>query len=192
MDDKLLQLRSERIERDGYEMKVSVGFEGENILRGICGEQNHRLDLVRAETLKRCDLIGAREFRLDSKLVEDEVRSQIAAASGSADVDFTPIEVMNGRDITPGQDVQALARSPEKVAKVPTRALPHRTRQGLDGVCRNERDIDAGIVEETEKILLWPQALSHPETKPGALKGSGKIGDETVIGAFIRICEDRD
>ena len=60
------------------------------------------MDLVRAEVLKRRDPIRAREFRLDSKLVEDEVRRQRAAAARPTDVDLTPVEAINGRDVTAG------------------------------------------------------------------------------------------
>jgi hypothetical protein len=97
---------------------------------------------------------------------------------------------MNGRDVTSGQDVQALARNPEKVAKVLTRARSHLARQGLDGIRWDERDINAGIVEEREKVSLWSLASLQPEAEPVALKGCGKVGDETVIGEPIPTRKD--
>jgi hypothetical protein len=143
------------------------------------------LDLVRAEVLKRRDPIRAREFRLDSKLVEDEVRRQRAAAARLADVDLTPVEVINGRDVASRQDVQSLAWNPEKVAKVLMNTRSHLARQGLDGIGWDERDINARIMEEREKILLWSLAPAQPEAEPVAFKGCGKVDDEAVISAFI-------
>jgi hypothetical protein len=148
------------------------------------------LDLVRAEVLKRRDPIRAREFRLDSKLVEDEVRRQRAAAARLADVDLTPVEVINRRDVTAGQDMQTLAWNPEKVAKVLMNTRSHLARQGLDGIGWDERDINAGIMEEREKVFLW--SLAPPEAEPVAFEGCGKVEDEAVISAFISTREDRE
>jgi hypothetical protein len=120
------------------------------------------------------------------------VRRQVAAAARSTDVDLTPVEILNGRDVTSGQDMQSLARNPEQVAKVLTSARSHLARQGLDGIGWDERDINARIMEEREKILLWSLAPAQPEAEPVAFKGCGKVDDEAVISAFILNREDRE
>jgi hypothetical protein len=190
MDNKLFQRRSDRLKRDGYEVIGSTGFKCENLLRRFRGEKNHPLDRVRTEVLKRRGLIGGREFRFDPKLVEDEARRQIAAAAWLAYVDLTPVEVINVRDVNSGQDVQSLARNPEKVAQALMSTCSHLARQGLDGIRWNKRDVYAGIVEEREKVSLRSLAPLQPEVEPIALKGCGKVGDEMVIGKPIATRKD--
>jgi hypothetical protein len=86
--------------------------------------------------------------------------------------------------------VQALAWNPEKVAKVLMSTRSHLARQGLDGIGWDERDINAGIMEEREKVFLW--SLAPPEAEPVALKGCGKVKGEAVISAFISTREDHE
>ena len=54
----------------------------------------------------------------------------------------------------------------------------------------DERNINAGIMEEREKVFLW--SLASPEAEPVAFKGCGKVEDEAVISAFISTREDRE
>jgi hypothetical protein len=86
--------------------------------------------------------------------------------------------------------VQSLAWNPEKVAKVLMSTRPHLARQGLDGIGWDERDINAGIMEEREKVFLW--SLAPPETEPVGFKGCGKVKDEAVINVFIPTRKDRE
>ena len=69
-------------------------------------------------------------------------------------------------------------------------ARSHSARQGLDGIRWNERDIYIGIVEEREKVSLRSLAPLQPEVEVIALKGCGKVGDETVIGEPIATRKD--
>jgi hypothetical protein len=86
--------------------------------------------------------------------------------------------------------VQSLARNPEKVAQALMSTGSHLARQGLDGIRWNKRDVYAGIVEEREKVSLRSLAPLQPEVEPIALKGCGKVGDETVIGEPIATRKD--
>jgi hypothetical protein len=88
--------------------------------------------------------------------------------------------------------VQSLAWNPEKVAKVLMSTRPHLARQGLDGIGWDERDINAGIMKEREKVLPWSLAPPKPEAEPVAFKGCDKINDEAVISVFIPTREDRE